>query len=404
MNDPVIERIAGEDPAVASRSDTANEMLARLRHEIGGTDPLPARIPVRRRLGQVAAPAAAALVAVVVSVAAIGLLGHKPRPSSSAARLTLPVWPVAFGSVRVAPGTEVLLAHGGSLWVAGAHLLERLSPVNGAVRAQIRLPIESLAAGLAFGAGSGWVASGGANTGSAPSLVRIDPSTGRILAAIDVNGNGTGRLRVLSGGISFAAGRVWLSRDSTGPHGDVVSVNPATNRVDGRPVPVGTGPDTVLAAFGSLWVDNTGLTVGRNPATPLPASVARIDPRTRQVTTEPFSGAPSAGFGSLWVRDADTITRYDPSTGLPVARIPVSRVIATAFGDGRVWALSRSANTSDPNGSTATLTQIDPRANRIVGTPTHLQTPEPIAIAVSGHDLWIADYHGGLLHFKLTHQ
>jgi len=403
MNDPVIERIAREDPAVGSRSVPANEMLARLQHEIGRADPPPARVPVRRRLAHVAVPAAAALITVAVSVAAIGLLGHKSRLSGSAARLTLPVRSVAFGSVRVAPGTEVLLAHGGSLWVAGAHSLARLSPVNGALEATIRLPIAGLAAGLAFGAGSGWVASGGANTGSAPSLVRFDPANGRVLATIDVTGSGAGRLRVLSGGISYVAGRVWLSRDSTGPRGDVVSVNPATNRVDGRHVAVGAGPDTVLAAFGSVWVDNTGLTIGRHPAPALPASVARIDPRTRQVTTEPFSGAPSAGFGSLWVRDADTITRYDPSTGRPIARIQIPRVIAVAFGDGRVWAVSQSANTSDPNGSTATLTQIDPRSNRIVDTPTHLQTAQPIAIAVSGHDVWIADYHGGLLHFKLTH-
>jgi hypothetical protein len=401
MNDPVIERIAREDPAVGSRSDTASEMLARLRHEIGAADEPPTRVPVRRRLSRVAAPASAALVAVAVAAAAIGLPGHRARRSSSPARPALPVSAVAVGSVSVAPGTETMLAHEGSLWIAGAHALERLNPVNGAVEARIRLPIEGLAAGLAFGAGSGWVASGGANTGSAPSLVRIDPANGRVLAAIDVTGSGAGRLRVLSGGISFAAGRVWLSRDSTGSHGDVISVNPAGNRVDGRPITVGTGPGTVLAAFGSLWVDNTGLTVGRKPAPALPASTARIDPRTRRVTTEPISGASSAGFGSLWVRHDDTITRYDPSTDRPIARIQVPRVIAIAFGDGRVWAVSRSVNTSDASG-TALLTQIDPRSNSVVGGPRHLQSPEPVAVAVSGHDLWIADYQRGLLHLELT--
>lgn len=400
MNDPVIERIAREDPAVGSRSDTANELLARLLNEIAGAGPLPARIGVRRRLGRVAAPAAAALVA--VAVAAIGLLGHESRFSSLATRPTAPVGVVFFGSVRVAPGTEALLAHGGSLWVAGAHSLERLNPVNGAVEATIRLPVEGLAAGLAFGAGSGWVASGGANTGNSPSLARIDPATSRIVATIDVTGSSPAHVRVLSQGIACAAGRVWLSRDSTAAHGDVVSVDPATNRPDGRPVTVGTGPDTVIAAFGSLWVENTGLTVGITHAAALPASVARIDPLTRQVTTEPFSGAPSAGFGSLWVRDHDTITRYDPSTGSQIARIQVPGAIAVAFGDGRVWAVSQPANPSDPNASTATLTQIDPGSNRIVGPPSHLQTPQPVAIAVSGHDLWIADYQRGLLHFKLT--
>jgi hypothetical protein len=402
MNDPVIERIAREDPAVGSRSDTPNELLARLLHDIDGADPPRARVRARRRLGRAAAPAAAAVVAVAVAVPAIGLLGHRSGLSSSAAHPAPPVGVVFFGSVRVAPGTETVVAHGGSLWVAGAHSLERLNPVNGAVEATIRLPVEGLAAGIAFGAGSGWVASGGGNTGSAPSLARIDPANGRILAMINVAEGRPGRLRVLSGGIAFAAGRVWLSRDSTGSHGDVVSVDPATNRVDGRPVTVGTGPDTILAAFGSLWVDNTGLTVGITHAPALPASVARIDPLTRRVTAEPFSGAPSAGFGSLWARDHDTITRYDPSTGRTIARIQVPGVSAVAFGDGRVWAVSQLANPSDPNASTATLTQIDPRSNRIVGVPSHLQTPQPIAIAVSGHDLWIADYQRGLLHFKLT--
>lgn len=233
-----------------------------------------------------------------------------------------------------------------------------------------------------------------------PSLVRIDPATGRILATIDVTESGPGHLRVLNGGISFAAGRVWLSRDSPDSHGDVVAVNPATNHLDGRPVIVGTGPTTLLTAFGSLWVDNTGLTVRTHPAPALPAAVARIDPDTRQVTTEPFSGVPSAGYGSLWIRDNNTITRYNPRTGRMIARIQVRRVIGVAFGDGRVWAISQPATASHPD-SAATLTQIDPRSNRIVGTPRPLQASEPVGIAVSGHDLWIADYHGGLLHFKL---
>ncbi len=304
--------------------------------------------------------------------------------------------------MRVAAGTEVLLAHEGSLWIAGVHSLQRLNPVTGGVQATIRLPVQGLAAGVAFGAGSAWVASGGANTGSAPTLVRIDPASSRILATIDVTESSPGHLRVLGGGIAFAAGRVWLSRDSTASHGDVVAVNPATNRVDAAPVTLGTGPETLLAAFGSLWVDNTGQTVGIKHSPALPASVARIDPRTREVTTEPFAGAPSAGFGSLWIRHDDTITRYDPSTNRPIARIHVPHVMAIAFGDGRVWAVSGSVNTSDPSGGTAALTQIDPQTNRVLGTPTQLQAPQPVALAVSGHDLWIADYQRGLLHFKLT--
>jgi hypothetical protein len=155
-----------------------------------------------------------------------------------------------------------------------------------------------------------WVAAGGGNTGSAPSLVRIDAGNNRILATIDVSGSDPGSVHVLNRGIAFAAGRIWLSRDSTSSHGDVVSVNPDTNRLDGGPVGVGTGPTTLLAAFGALWVESTGRTLGPKPAPALPASINRIDPRTRRVTSEPLTGAPSAGFGSLWTRDHDTITRY----------------------------------------------------------------------------------------------
>lgn len=81
MNDPVIERIAREDPAAGSRSDAAEVLLARLRREIDADHLAPARLPVGRRLTRVAAPATAALVAVAVSVIAVGTLGHRSRPS-----------------------------------------------------------------------------------------------------------------------------------------------------------------------------------------------------------------------------------------------------------------------------------------------------------------------------------
>ena len=309
---------------------------------------------------------------------------------------------MALGSVPVAAGTETVVAHGGSLWIAGAHSLERLDPKSGAVEAQIRLPTQGVAAGLTFGAGSGWVVSGGANTGNAATLARIDPATGQILATINVARSSPGHLRVVGSGIAFAAGRVWVSRDSAGSHGAVVAVDPTTNRVDGRPVTVGTGPRSLLAAFGSLWVDDSGMTVGIKPAPAPPAAVARIDPRTRQTTTEPVSGAPSAGFGSLWVRHDDTITRYDPATRRPIAGVHVPHAIAVAFGDGRVWVVSGPTQAPDPNGPPAVLTQIDPQSNRILGTPIRLAAPLPVGVAVSGRDLWIADYQTGLLHFKLT--
>lgn len=403
MSDPVITRIAREDPARALRSDGA-DLLDRLLREIDRAPAVPPRTPARSRLAHVGVPALATLVAIAVVLAAVGLLGHRSpsHPSGPAARPAPSVSVVAVGSVSVAPGTETVVAHGGSVWTAGVHSLQQINASSGAVQARINIPLPGLASGVTFGAGSGWVVSGGGNTLGAPSLTRIDPADGRILATIQVAQSSRTHLRVLPGGIAFAAGRVWLSRVSSGSRGDVVSVDPATNRVTGRAVTVGNGPDTVLSAFGSLWIDDSGRTIGIHAGPALPPSVARIDPGTRQVTTEPFAGTPSAGFGSLWVRRGDFVIRYDPSTGQAVARIRVARVTALAFGARRVWAVAGSTDSSIPGHGTAALTQIDPSTNRIVDTVSHLPSPAPVAIAVSGHDLWIADYQTGLLHFRLT--
>jgi sugar lactone lactonase YvrE len=194
----------------------------------------------------------------------------------------------------------------------------------------------------------------------------------------------------------------------------VVAVNPATNRVVGAPVTVGTGPDAIVTGFGALWVDNTSLVLGRTAPSKTYPAVSRIDPHTRRVTTEPFSGTPAAGFGSLWIQtaagsDSAAIVRYDPATRRVIARIAVPRVVAVAFGDGRVWAISyprsRSARTFTPIAGTAALWQIDPRINRAIAKPIHLQLTQPNSIAVSQGQLWIADYgNGRVIHFQLTNR
>lgn len=403
MNDPVLARIAREDPAENARPATGDVLLMRLRREIeGSTGPVAAHPGARRRRGQFTVPVLAALVTIAVAVATVGLLAQRAHRSlPTTASPAHPLSAVAVGSVALPPGTETLTAHDGSVWASGVHSLARVDAATGAVQATIHIPLPGLAVGLTFGAGSSWAVVGGANTLGAPSLARIDPTTGRILATIGVTGSSRTHLSVVGGGIAFAAGRVWLSRDSSAAHGEVVSVNPATDR-PARRVDVGTGPTTVLAAFGSLWVQNTGRTIGLHPARALPPSVTRIDPITRQATTEPFAGVPSAGFGSLWIRTRDTITRYDPLSKQILARIPVPRVAALAFGAGRVWAVSGSADRSTAGQPAATLTQIDPRADRIVGTVDHLRIAVPVAIAVSGRELWIADYQTGLLHFRLS--
>lgn len=348
--------------------------------------------------------ALAAMVCLAVGIARTLTNGDRPSPASIVS--TKPIGLRAAGAVNVS-NPQALLANAASLWIATPSSLVRLDLRSGSKLGRTHIPTNGVNAGLAFGAGSIWIAPTGASR-----LLRIDPSNNRLVANIHLGGNHNGRLSSLGGGVAFAAGRIWVSRVSNGPRGDVVSVNPTTNRETATPVTVGSGPDTVVPAFGSLWVDNTSVVIGKNAPSRTYPAVSRIDPRTRRVTTEWFSGTPATGFGSLWVEtdagaDDAAIIRVNPANGKTLAQIDVPRVISIASGDGRLWAISyprsRSARLFEPIKGTAALWQIDPQTDRVTGTPVHLRLTQPDSIVVSDGQLWIADYQSGnVIHFQLT--
>lgn len=346
----------------------------------------------------------AALVCSAAGVAAELTAGGKSSPA--AITPAKPVGLYAAGVVDVGDSPQALLTHAGSLWIATPSSVVRLNLRNGSSIARTRVPTNGVNAGLAFGAGSLWLAPTGTSQ-----LLRIDPSNNRLVANIHLDRARNGRLGSLGGGVVFAAGRIWVSRDSNGPRGDVISVNPETDQAAAAPITVGSGPDTVVSGFGSIWVDNTSVVLGTNAPARTYKRVSRIDPRTHSVRTEPFSGTPVTGFGSLWVQtnagsDDGAIARIDPATGRTLARIDVPRVVGIASGGGRVWAISyprsRSARTFQPVKGTAALWQIDPRANRVIGRPVRLPLIQPVSIVVSKGQLWIADYQSGkVIHFQL---
>jgi hypothetical protein len=370
---------------------------------------------VARRGRRVLGAGGAAVAVVVVAFVA---LGHHhtqaPKPAPAAGRdrpaaiaSAKPVGLYAAGVVTVGGSPQALLAHGDSLWIATPSSVVRLNLHNGATIARTPLPTNGVNAGLAFGAGSIWLAP----TGSSQ-LLRIEPANNRLLTNIDVGVSDHGHVSSLGGGVAFAAGRIWVSRDSNRPRGDIISLNPATDRAAATSNTVGSGPGAVVAGFGSLWVDNTSVVVGNTVPSRIYPAVSRIDLQTRRVTTEPFAGIPAVGFGSLWIQanagsDDAAIVRVDPATGHTLARIAVPRVVGVSSDGGRVWAISypksRSASTFQPIKGTAALWQIDPRTNRVIGKPIHLPLIQPISIAASHGQLWIADYQSGkVIHFQLT--
>ncbi len=421
MNDSVIERVAGEDPVRREaaggvwRREQAEMMRARVLAAIDGDQARGSR-PVRRGGGVLRAGGVAVAVFVVAVVVAFVAFGHHVHaPKSAPARgkgkpATIhppkPVGLYAAGVVSVGDSPQALLAHGDSLWIATPKSVVRLNLHNGSTIARIPIPTNGVNAGLAFGAGSIWIAP----TGSSQ-LLRIDPSNNRLVANIHLGVSDNGRVSSLGGGVAFAAGRIWVSRDSNRPRGDIISVNPVTDRAAGPPIRVGSGPATVVSGFGSLWVDNTSVVVGQNAPSRIYPGVSRIDLQTRRMTAEPFSGTPAIGFGSLWIQtdaesDSAAIVRVDPATGQTIARIAVPRVVGVASGGGRVWAIayprSRSASTFQPIKGTTALSQIDPQTSRVIGKRVHLPLIQPISIVVSHGQLWIADYQSRkVTHFQL---
>jgi hypothetical protein len=156
----------------------------------------------------------------------------------------------------------------------------------------------------------------------------------------------------------------------------------------GLPAP----PFSVATGEGWVWA----LTRQPHPA------VWRIDPRSNQVVGEP-TPLPvdpwhiAVGAGSVWVtpNGADgRLLRINPRTGQISARIsahPIYFGSVLAIGAGFVW----TGNDDERYQGGATVSKLDPRTNRVVGTPLVLGSPQSIAFGQGA--LWVADHAGWLV-------
>ena len=139
---------------------------------------------------------------------------------------------VGFGGWWITPGA-------GALWVTDAHGgITRLDPVTGAAAAFSNYAVLDVSAA---GAGSLW----------SSQVKRVDPATGRVTASIPVAG---------AYQLVFWRGSAWvlaLRRSLT-----LIRIDPGTNQVTGKPVPVGkpvpagqgTEPSVMAAGPTGLWV------------------------------------------------------------------------------------------------------------------------------------------------------
>ncbi len=278
-----------------------------------------------------------------------------------------------------------LLGSDRSVWIAEPGTVVRLDAATGRVLARIRTPRLSEDAHLAAGYGSIWATAGNAVGRGGAAVYRISPRSDHVVATIRFDGVATG--------IAAGAGAVWVARPARGI-GSVVRIDPRSDRIAGRAIEVGPGPDQVVFGGGVVWVENTS-----------PTSAVRIDPGTLHVSPNPrelprntssYPVSLALGGGSLWTAGAGLLTRTSLATGTVTGsiRIPRAEMVAVARGD--VWVLTGPRSSSAARfvavKDTGALWEIDPVSNRIVGKP--LQLNWPIAVTTDHTSAWIADASG----------
>ena len=341
------------------------------------------------------------------SEAAEPMDGSEERPRNGRRRSVLIG---AIGTtVAVAVTVPMLvLGAGGSgdsgLSSVGGDALGAIDPRTGHIVEAIE--VDARPSRVAASAEAIWVVSAARGTVS-----RVDPAEHSVVREIHV-GNGPA-------GIAVGGGGIWVANTLDGT---VARVDATTNTLVDT-IPVGSGPRGVAFGGGSIWVANHDdgtvtridarsgkrlrtITVGPTPTgiaadqdaawvtDESTASVWLIDARTNDAAQWTHVGnGPNAiaiGAGAVWVANTldGTLWKISPSRRAVLAVIPVGDgPTGVAVARGSVWV----ANTYS-----GTVTRVDPRANMVVRTVT--TGNRPIDIGAQGDSLWVAIAPSGASH------
>src|SRR6266540_3707326 len=271
-------------------------------------------------------------------------------PTAVSTSTSHPQRSAVVGTVRLDGFAQGLAFGAGSLWIASGERLARVDPSNDEVLATIPIaPDDSGPAGVAFGAGAVWVP-----VAVPGSVWRIDPKTNKAVAKIPLGESLAGFI-----GVTATDDAVWISsgEQQNGERGGILMrIDPHRNRVTARGhvmclVDTG-GPlgftQTIALGAGSVWL-----------ADPLSGVVLRVDPTDLEVVARIRTGAITAlafGSGGVWAVGKPGILRIDPATSRVTAMLPaaeVEGVLMVTTGAGWVWA-----------GSAELVSRLDPKLIR----------------------------------------
>jgi YVTN family beta-propeller protein len=249
----------------------------------------------------------AAAGAVWVANATQGTVSRIDPATNTVTRTT----PVGRSPVRLAAGL-------GSIWVADetGQTVSRLEVLTGLHHTTIPVTGHLSPDDLAVGAGMLWVRSGNR-------LLSLDPATNTMT-------DRTGDWEVGGGGTAVVDGLLWLSGTTRSGAGQILRVDPSTSRVIDRFTTPGDG--ALAVGGGSVW--QAGSTT---------QAIYRYDPTSKRLLAQVPIGVVAkhltADAGSLWVSsDSGRVTRIDMATNKVTGTFQASgRVSAVAAGHGAVW-------------------------------------------------------------------
>lgn len=243
-----------------------------------------------------------------------------------------------------------------------------------AIVATIRGPLGMGA--FASSPGALWFSSAN-DQGTQSAVTRVDTRTNRLAARITVS---TSDAPNQVADVATGHGQVWVTDVL---HKAVDRIDPATNRIV-TSIPLGIAPFGLVLSGNNLWAATP-------PADHPEDTIVRIDLRTQKVAAVMrHVGQPwyeiAASPDALWYIATAThkVQRLDAATNKIVAAISAGPdPVALAVGAGAVWAW---------DSSSALLTRIDPKTNRVAATITFTGYPGRLEggrnVAVGAGAVW----------------
>jgi hypothetical protein len=255
----------------------------------------------------------------------------------------------------------------GSIWVSQPDRVARVDMNSGRVLATFPVPGSSDYRNLAAGAGSVWIDDTATST-----VTRIDAARNRVQAAIPLNA-----APLVVDGMAFVDGKLWVVRPQPedDSKGDVVAIDPATNRVTAQAV--------IPRTFGVMGGASHALWYVRD------TDLLRFDTVTRRVTVvrgDVISLLAATG-GDLWLTTNAGVIAVDERTGVqhgPAIPPPGPVNVAVAVGAGVVW-VSAQPDSSNPGD----VTPYDATTHEQLAAPIALSGFPALAMTVAGGALWI---------------